>query len=112
MSTEILCTIISALTTIAVAILGIFQAREAKKNRKVLEDQDIKANRRKKESLLALKMQNASLELSIVCANALTGGHNNGNVEEAKKAAQKAREDYEQFLIEVMAEDRVVSRSI
>lgn len=52
-------------------------------------------------------MLNATLELSIVCANALAGGHNNGNVEEARIAAKQARDEYEKFVIEMAAEERL-----
>lgn len=51
-----------------------------------------------------MAMMDATMQLSIVSANALTNGHNNGNVEEARKAAQKAREDYERFLREVASQ--------
>ena len=60
--------------------------------------------RREKEALLSMAMMDATMQLSIVSANALTNGHNNGNVEEARKAAQKAREDYERFLREVASQ--------
>ena len=46
------------------------------------------AELRRKESLLSLEMMDATLQLSIVTSNALTGGHNNGNVERAREAAK------------------------
>lgn len=104
---QILCAIISGATAVAVAIIGIFAARESKKNKEIAKWYDVRAERRKKESLLSLKMLNATLELSIVCANALAGGHNNGNVEEARIAAKQARDEYEKFVIEMAAEERL-----
>lgn len=104
---QLLCAVISGITAIAVAIIGIFAAREAKKNKEINKWYDIRAERRKKESLLSLKMLNATLELSIVSANALAGGHNNGNVEEARIAAKQARDEYEKFVIEMAAEERL-----
>ena len=59
--------------------------------------------RREKESLLSMKLMDATLQLSLVSSNALTNGHNNGNVEEARESAKKAREEYEAFLREVAA---------
>lgn len=50
-----------------------------------------------------MQMMYATLQLSIVTANALTGGHNNGNVEQAKLAAQTAEADYQKFLQKVAA---------
>lgn len=52
-------------------------------------------------------MLDATLELSIVSSNALTNGHNNGNVEEARLAAKKAKEDYQAFLLEIMSEEHL-----
>lgn len=106
---QIICAAISGATAIAVAIIGIFSAREAKKNKELTEQYNLKLERRKKQDLLILKMLNATLELSIVCANALAGGHNNGNVEESREAAKSAREAYENFMLEVMASERVSS---
>jgi outer membrane protein TolC len=60
---------------------------------------------RQKESLLSLRMMDATLQLSIVSSNALTGGHNNGNVERARQAAQKAAADYEDFMRDVTAHE-------
>jgi hypothetical protein len=54
-------------------------------------------------------MLDATLELSIVSSNALTNGHNNGNVEEARIAAKKAKDDYQAFLLEIMSEEHLKS---
>ena len=106
---QIICAAISGVTAIAVAIIGIFSAREAKKNKQLSEEYNQKLEKRKRENLLVLKMLNATLELSIVCANALAGGHNNGNVEESREAAKSAREAYENFMLEVMASEHASS---
>ena len=47
----------------------------------------------------------ATLQLSVVTSNALTGGHNNGNVERAREAAQKAADEYEDFMLELTAHE-------
>lgn len=48
-------------------------------------------------------MLDATLQLSVVASNALTNGHNNGNVERARKAAKDAADAYENFMREVAA---------
>ena len=88
--------IISAISAIIVAYIG---AHTKKMDAKA----ENREKRREKESLLSMKLMDATLQLSIVSANALTNGTNNGNVEEARDAAKKAREDYEAFLREVTA---------
>lgn len=89
--------IISAISAILVAYIGAHAKKMEARNEK-------RESRREKESLLSMSMMDATMMLSIVSANALTNGHNNGNVEEARRAAQKAREDYEQFLREVASQ--------
>jgi len=93
---SIITALISAASAICVALIGArAKAAEART--------DAREKRRERESLLSMAMMDASIQLSIVSANALSGGHNNGNVEQARKAAEKARADYEQFLREVTA---------
>ena len=89
--------IISAISAIIVAYIGAHTRQMESKAEK-------REKRREKESLLSMKMMDANMQLSTVTANALLGGHNNGNVEEAREAAKKAREEYEAFLREVTAQ--------
>ena len=88
---------ISAISAIIVAYIGVHNKRTEEKAEK-------REKRREKESPLSMRMMDATMQLSIVSANALTNGHNNGNVEQARAAATKAREDYEQFLREVTSQ--------
>lgn len=90
--------IIPALATITVAVIEALAARDrhAAKRRE---------ERRAEESRLSMQMMSATLQLAIVTANALTGGHNNGNVEKAKTAAEKAEHEYQQFLISVASQE-------
>ena len=69
------------------------------------KESDIQRERRKRESQLSIEMQAATLDLSIVCANALTGGVNNGNVEVARKKAKQAQDAYLAFEREVLSEE-------
>lgn len=94
---EIVGAIISGITAIAVAVLGMRQTAEAKKN----EHQSML---RRREAILSLKMSDANMQLSIVTSNALTNGHNNGNVERARIAAEEAAEEYKKFMQELTAE--------
>ena len=43
------------------------------------------------------------MQLCIVTANALTGGHNNGNVERARQAAKDAEDAYNAYIQELAA---------
>lgn len=96
--TQIICTVITATVGLLVAIIG---KRITKSN----SESDIQRERRKRESRLSIEMQAATLQLSIVCANALTGGVNNGNVEHAREKAKEAEEAYLAFEREVLSEE-------
>lgn len=93
---EIICAAIAAIATIVAASIGLHVKRSNARMER-------RAALRQKESLLSLRMMDATLQLSIVSSNALTGGHNNGNVERARQAAQKAAADYEDFMRDVTA---------
>lgn len=88
--------IIPGICTIICAWIGAKSEKRRKKDER-------RAQLRQNESLLSLRMMDATLQLSVVSANALTGGHNNGNVEAAREAAQKVAEEYQEFMRGVMA---------
>lgn len=90
--------IIPAVSAVAVAIIEAIAAKDRKQTKIQREKQEKRAAQRAEESRLSMQMMDATLQLSIVTANALTGGHNNGNVERARVAAQKAQDEYEKFL--------------
>ncbi len=97
--------LIPALAAIIVAIIEAIAAidrKQAKKNQKASEIQE---RRRTEETRLSMKMMSATLQLAIVTANALTGSHNNGNVENAKTAAESAQAEYQSFLERVTAQE-------
>lgn len=96
MTAEVVCALIAGICTIICAIIGGVSAKYRKKS-------DRRAELRQKESLLSLRMMDATLQLSVVTANALTGGHNNGNVEQARDASQKVSEEYQEFMRGVTA---------
>ena len=96
--------LIPAIATVVVAIIEVAAASERKKSKQQIEKDELATKRRAEESRLSMQMMHATLQLSVVCSNALTNGHNNGNVERARKAAEKADQEYEAFLQKVASE--------
>ena len=94
--------IITALISAASAVIVALVARQYKKDS---DENNKKAERRKTESLLSMKMIEASLELALVEAEAMTNGHLNGNVEEAKHKAKEAKQEYETYAKKIMLEE-------
>ena len=96
--------IIPGIFTILVAIIEAVAHGDRKKTQRFAEELTVVMERRAEESRLSMQMMDATMQLSIVSANALSGGHNNGNVEVAKAAAEKAQEEYQNFLRKVASE--------
>lgn len=96
--TSIITAIISAASAIIVAVM-------ANSYRKTTAETNLKAERRKRESMLSLRMIEATLELALIESEAMTGGKLNGNVEEAKNKAKKAKQEYEAYAKEVLVEE-------
>lgn len=85
-------------------VVALIEAQAAKDRKKTKEDTERQKRHeaeRAKEMQLSMFLIHATLQLGIVSANALTGGHNNGNVERAKEAARQAEEEYDTFLKEL-----------
>ena len=97
--------IVSGIFLVIVAIIEAVAAKERKKVKAFNDKAEQRAEQRAEESRLSMQMMSATMKLSIVTANALTGGHNNGNVEEAKALAQKADEEYQAFLKKVVSKE-------
>ncbi len=95
---EIICAIIAGIASIVTAAVGV----SVKKSNARAERH---AKLRERENMLLLTMVDATMQLSVVSSNALTNGHNNGNVEKAREAARRAAEDYENFMREVTAHE-------
>ena len=85
----------------AAVVVAIIEAIAAKERRATKADREW----REKESRLSMQMMHATLQLSIVTSNAVTGGHNNGNVERARTAAEAAEKAYQDFLMEAAAHE-------
>lgn len=95
--------VIPAVATIVVAIIELRSQREQKQTKKFREEMQKSSELRAEESRCSMQMMYATMQLSIVTSNALTGGHNNGNVEQARVEAQKAEAEYQHFLQKVAA---------
>lgn len=94
---------ISALSVIIVAIIEWRASTDRKLMKEAQKEAELRAEQREKESRLSMQMMDATLQLSVVTANALTGGHNNGNVEAARRAAEDASRAYKDFLMATTA---------
>lgn len=101
--TDIILGLFSAGSLIIVALIERNNTKERKRKQSYDEECTKRAKQRAEESRLAMNMQSATLQLSVVCANALTNGHNNGNVERARKAAEEAQKAYEAFVQKLAA---------
>ena len=97
--------IIPAAAAVIVAIIEAIAAVDRKKTTKSRTETEKREKLRTEEARLSMKMMSATLQLSVVTANALTGGHNNGNVEAARLAAETAQAEYEAFLQKVTAQE-------
>ena len=97
--------IIPAAAAVIVAIIEAIAAHDRKQAKLSKNQEAEREQRRAKESLLSMRMMSATLQLSVVTANALTGGHNNGNVEAARIAAENAQAEYEEFLRTIASQE-------
>ena len=111
---EVWLQIIGTVGTIAVAIIGgvftIIQAKvaanmEAEKEANEQERRriDERAEQRKKESLLTMRLINADTQLTLGVAMAMKHGHANGEIEEGLEAVKTAQKEYQEFNEELAA---------
>lgn len=90
MTTEVICALIAGVA----AVLSALAERRARISTKRTE---ARAQRREKESRLAMELMYATCSLSLTTAKKLAGMHTNGDVEEAMEAARSAQEAYQDF---------------
>lgn len=93
---SVICALISAVATVVVAAIETTNRNHRKR-------EEHRRERRERESYLSMELQSATLDLAFVTSLAVTGGHTNGNVEEAQQKAKKAQEEYRKFLREETA---------
>lgn len=98
MDTSVICAIIAAAATIICAIYTVRGERQYKRS-------EARADRRARESRLAMDLMYATCALACVCAKKLTGMHTNGDVEEAMTNAAKSQKEYDDFCKEQAAKD-------
>lgn len=87
---EIICASIAAIATIVSAVTGAKVSRKTKQS-------EARAERRAKESRLAMELMYATCSLAMVTAKKQFDMHTNGDVEAAMKAASEAKENYINF---------------
>ena len=92
----LVCALLSGFATIIVAVIETGNHKHRKSEKKRQE-------RRERETYLAMELQSATLDLAFVTSLAVTGGHTNGNVEEAQQKAKEAQAEYRRFLREETA---------
>ena len=86
--TEVLCALIAAAATVLAALAE-------RRSRLSTKRAEARAQRREKESRLAMDLMYANCALSLTTAKKLAGLHTNGDVEEAMEAARTAQEAYQ-----------------
>ena len=88
MNTEIICALIAGGASVLAALAERRSRQSARRT----------AQRREKESRLAMELMYANCALSLTTAKKLAGMHTNGDVEEAMEAARSAQEAYVDFV--------------
>ena len=83
------------------ALLVVWIELRMTRDRKLTEK---RAVIRAKESKLAMKMQDASLSLSLATCIAVERGETNGEMKTAREKAKIAQEEYEDFVHELASE--------
>ena len=93
-------TLIALSTPIAAIVVAVIEWRAAKDRKAAKEAQSLAEKRqhlRDEEMGLLLDIMYANMQLCQVTARALSGGHNNGNVEAAENAAKVAVDKFNKF---------------
>jgi single-stranded DNA-binding protein len=96
-------TIISALATVICAALGALVTVETRRRKRQYEKGEARAEVRAEESRLSMAMMSASIELGEATAMAVANQKINGEMDQARQSAKKARADYNVFLERVTA---------
>ena len=97
MTTEILRFLWAVAPSIFVGVVLGYHSRKQEKKNKIIEE---RAELRKKESILLLKMTFANGKLAHASATALKNGKMNGELAEAEKTYKKAIASYNEFVNE------------
>lgn len=95
--------IISGAVLLMVTVIETRASLDRKKAQAEKEKTERRAAIRAEESRLAMQMQEASLKLSLVTAKKIMNLHTNGDVKDAFDAAEKAGQEYAEFINDVAA---------
>lgn len=98
MDAQVICTLITAISTIICAIVAAYFSKINKENKERDAIVEKRAEQRAKEGKLQLAMLNANCKLTVGVAMALKRGHCNGEVEEGLKAVEETQAEYYKFL--------------
>lgn len=104
---EILLAIISAISSVTVAVVGgIFLVKQEKvkaDNEAETARVNLRAEQRRRESLLSMRMMEANTELTICMAQNQLSGQDIKicDVEQTLRKAQEAKEAYDEYLQEI-----------
>jgi uncharacterized membrane protein len=101
----VLIAIIGAVVTIYIAISEKRQKIRDKRREKRQQEVDERAELRRKESILAIKLMDANVALSVATAMAVKDGNTNGTMSNALKKAEKAADEYDCFVTENAADN-------
>lgn len=108
--TEVICAALGLAGVVASAwfgYLGVKAKKEAADREKSAQAREEKEEARQllreEKELLMLEMVDADTQLTEAIANAVLGGHNNGNVERARDAVAQSRAKYHDFMNRVVA---------
>ena len=105
MFVSILNIIMTSATAIIVSYIGYMSTKQKKSEEAYRKHHAEVEKRNASEKFLQMQMINANLELSDVIAIAVTGGHTNGNVEEAQKKAAEPKKAYYKLINREYAEE-------
>lgn len=97
--TAIIVEVIAVIGVVFVAVLQL-RAEKERKRRKRADEERAKVSQEHRADDIEMELARgrvmmASGELAYVTSIAVTGGHTNGNVEEAQEAFKAARENYD-----------------
>ena len=108
MDLQIQLALIGSFQAILVAVIGFVAVRDSKKRQKAdaitknhAERSEERAEQRKKESLLAMKMTSANMNLGIATAIAVKNHSANGEMDAALSKAKEVADEYKDFLEEI-----------
>ena len=101
---EIIVAAFGFLGTTAVAVIGVFSVKESRKNQRFIANSEKRAELRKKEGLLSMKLISSCVNLGIVTAKTVQHGKVNGDMEKALNAAATAEKEYQDFISELGVE--------